>query len=319
VAIDRPVDAPDPPLERVADLPLETGSALRRWARSAALVLACMRPAQWIKNSVVLAGVIFAGNVLHVSSVAAAAAVTAAFCLASGAVYLLNDVRDAEVDRHDPRTAGRPIARGALAPGVALAWAAPVAGASLLIAGFVNDGSVALVAGYLALQIAYSYGLKRVVVLDLLAITLGFVLRAAAGGVAVDVRISPWLLIATASLALFLGCAKRRGEMARPTRAGIPRRAVLDRYSIALLDHSLVGMTAATLAIYVAYAGFGAPTRWMLVTVPFVVYGMLRVMAAIRRDPAQTDPALLVLRDRPALICVALWALCATTVALLAA
>jgi 4-hydroxybenzoate polyprenyltransferase len=319
VAIDRPFDAPDPPLERGADLPLETGSALRRSARTARLVLACMRPAQWIKNTVVLAGVIFAGNVLDAWPVAAAAAVTLAFCLASGAVYLLNDVRDADVDRHDPRTAGRPIARGALAPAVALACAAPVAGASLLIAGLVNDGSVAVVAGYLALQIAYSYGLKRIVVLDLLAITLGFVLRAAAGGVAVDVRISPWLLIATASLALFLGCAKRRGELARPPQAGIPRRAVLARYSVTLLDRAIVGTTAATLAIYVAYAGFGAPTRWMLVTVPFVVYGMLRVMAAIRRDPTQTDdPALLVLRDRPALACVGLWVLCAATVALVA-
>jgi 4-hydroxybenzoate polyprenyltransferase len=317
--MDRSVDAPRPPGDRVPNHASAAAGAVARRARTARLVLASMRPAQWIKNAFVLAGVIFAGNVLDASAVAAASAVTIAFCLAGGSTYLLNDVRDAAVDRHDPRTAGRPIARGALAPRTALACAGPMAGASLLLAGLVNDGSVLLVTAYLALQIAYSYGLKRVVVIDLVAIALGFVLRAAAGGVAVNVRVSPWLLIATASLALFLGCAKRRGEMTRPARPGVPERAVLSRYSVALLDQAIVATTAATLAVYLAYAAMGAPTRWMLVTVPFVVYGMLRVVAAIRRDPAQTgDPALLVLRDRRVLLCVALWAACAAAVTLAA-
>ena len=281
------------------------------------LVLASMRPAQWIKNAFVLAGVIFAGRVLDASSVAAAAVVTGAFCLASGATYLLNDVRDMAVDRHDPRTAGRPIARGALAPRTALAWAGPIAGASLVLAGLVNGASVLVLAAYIALQIAYSYGLKRIVVVDLAAIALGFVLRAAAGGVAIDVRVSPWLLVATGSLALFLGCAKRRGELTRSRPAGVPERAVLAHYSVALLDRAIVAATAATLAIYLAYAAIGASTQWMLVTVPFVVYGMLRVVATIRSDPAQTDdPALVVLRDRRILLCVTLWATCAAAVTL---
>jgi 4-hydroxybenzoate polyprenyltransferase len=319
VAIERSVDAPGPPLERVSDPAAAPLGAVASRVRTARLVLASMRPSQWIKNAFVLAGVIFAGNVLDASAVAAAAAVTLAFCLASGATYVINDVRDAVVDRHDPRTAGRPIARGALAPRTALASAAVVAGAALMLAGLVNDGSVRLVAAYLALQVAYSYGLKRIVVLDLAAIALGFVLRAAAGGVAVDVRVSPWLLIATGSLALFLGCAKRRGELTRRPRPGAPQRAVLSRYSVALLDRAILATTGATLAIYVAYAAIGAPTRWMLVTVPFVVYGMLLVVAAVRHDPAQTDdPALLVLRDRRVLWCVTLWATCATAVTLAA-
>jgi 4-hydroxybenzoate polyprenyltransferase len=317
VAIDRSLEAPGQPLERIAEPPPGSAGVLSGHVGAASLVLACMRPRQWIKNAVVLAGVIFAGKVLEPASLAAAAAVTVAFCLASGASYLLNDVRDAEVDRHDPRTAGRPIARGALSPRPALACAGAAAGASLLIAGLVSDGSVAIVAAYLALQIAYSYGLKRIIVIDLVAIALGFVLRAAGGGVAIDVRVSPWLLIATASLALFLGCAKRRGELARPLRPGVPARPVLSRYSSVQLDRAIVATTSATLAIYVGYAARGAPTRWMLITVPFVVYGMLRVVTAIRSDPAQTaDPTLLILRDRHVLLSVALWAASATILVL---
>jgi 4-hydroxybenzoate polyprenyltransferase len=313
VAIDRSAEIAGQPLGRIADPPARSAGALG----TARLVLGCMRPRQWIKNTVVLAGVIFAGKVLDPASLAAALAMTVAFCLASGASYLLNDVRDAEVDRHDPRTAGRPIARGALAPRPALACGGAAAGASLLVAGLVSDDSVAIVAAYLALQIAYSYGLKRIIVIDLVAIALGFVLRAAGGGVAIDVRVSPWLLIATGSLALFLGCAKRRGELARPLRPDVPARPVLSRYSPVQLDRAIVASTTATLAIYVGYAARGAPTRWMLITVPFVVYGMLRVVTAIRSDPAQSaDPTVLVLRDRHVLLSVALWAACATVVIL---
>jgi 4-hydroxybenzoate polyprenyltransferase len=317
VAIERSAEIPGQPLERIAEPPSRAASVLACHVGTARLVLACMRPRQWIKNSVVLAGVIFAGKVLDPASLAAAGAMTVAFCVASGASYLLNDVRDADVDRHDPRTAGRPIARGALSPRPALACGGAAAGASLLIAGLVSDGSVAIVAAYLALQVAYSYGLKRIIVIDLVAIALGFVLRAAGGGVAIDVRVSPWLLIATGSLALFLGCAKRRGELARPPRPGVPQRPVLSRYSPAHLDRAIVGSTTATLAIYVGYAARGAPTRWMLITVPFVVYAMLRVVTTIRSDPAQTaDPTLLILRDRHVLLSVALWAACATVVIL---
>jgi 4-hydroxybenzoate polyprenyltransferase len=315
VAIDHTADGPAQPLEPITEPPSGATAIPAGHVAVARSVLACMRPRQWIKNSVVLAGVIFAGNVLDAASLAAAAAVTIAFCLASGAAYLLNDVLDAEVDRHDPRTAGRPIASGALSPRPALTCGAVAAGASLLIAGLVNDGSVEIVAAYLLLQIAYCYGLKHLVVIDLVSIALGFVLRAAAGGVAVDVRVSPWLLVATSSLALFLGSAKRRGELARPRREGIPRRPVLARYTPALMDRAIVATTIATLTIYVAYAARGAPSRWMLITVPFVVHGMLRVVATIRRDPAQTDdPTLLVLRDRRVLVTVALWAACATAV-----
>jgi 4-hydroxybenzoate polyprenyltransferase len=315
--IDRAFEPPAPPLERLVEAPPAPARPLGRRASTGRLLLTTMRPRQWIKNAFVLAGVIFAGSVLHAGSLAAAAAVTVAFCLASGATYLLNDVRDAEVDRHDPRTAGRPIASGALAPRAALVASAGAAVTALLVAALVNDGSAAIVAAYLALQIAYSYGLKRVVVVDLVAIALGFVLRAAAGGVAVDVRVSPWLLIATASLALFLGCAKRRGELARPRRPGVARRAVLSRYSATQLDRAILATTTATLVIYLAYAAVGAPTQWMLLTVPLVVYGMLRIVTAIRRDPTHIDdPTLLVLRDRRVLGCVALWATCATAVTL---
>jgi 4-hydroxybenzoate polyprenyltransferase len=176
------------------------------------LLLQAMRPRQWIKNSFVFAGLAFAGKVTDPEDVAVASVVFAAFCLASGASYLLNDVRDAEADRHNPRTAVRPIARGDLAEGLALTVAAAAAALALGIAALVNWQTLAVLGGFVVLQVGYSYGLKHVLFIDVMAIAAGFVLRAAAGGLAIDVPISSWLLLCTGLLAIFLGFTKRRAE-----------------------------------------------------------------------------------------------------------
>ncbi|MEA2426984.1 MAG: hypothetical protein QOF37_612, partial [Thermoleophilaceae bacterium] len=195
------------------------------------LLLEAMRPKQWIKNSFVLAGLLFSGEVRHLDSVARALIVTVAFCFASGATYLLNDARDAEDDRHNPRTASRPIARGDLSVRVALVAAAVSALMALGLAALVNWQSLATVAGYIVLQLAYSGGLKHVLFVDVMAIAAGFVLRAAAGGLAIDVPVSQWLLLCTGLLAIFLGFTKRRAEAVALGGSEQPKRAVLDHYS----------------------------------------------------------------------------------------
>jgi 4-hydroxybenzoate polyprenyltransferase len=286
---------------------------------TASLLLEAMRPKQWIKNLFVFAGLAFAGKVTDVGSVGLAVATFAAFCLASGATYLLNDVRDAEADRHNPRTASRPIARGDLSEGLALGMAALSAAVALGVAALVNWQTLAVLGGYVILQLAYSYGLKHVLFVDVMAIAAGFVLRAAAGGLAIDVPISSWLLLCTGLLAIFLGFTKRRAEAVALGGSEQPRRAVLDHYSVGLLDELIAVVTPSTVVVYAIYAATGAPTNWMLLTLPFVLYGVFRVLFLIHHGGRVTEePAVIVYRDRPLLACVALWGVTAATIAAIA-
>jgi len=276
------------------------------------LVLETMRPKQWSKNAFVFAGLLFAGEVLELDSVIKTVTVAMAFCLVSGATYLLNDAVDAETDRHNPRTASRPIARGDLSRGTALVAAviAVLGGAALTAA--VNWESLVTLIGYVVLQIAYSNWLKHVLFVDVMAIAGGFVLRALAGGVAIEVPISSWLLLCTGLLALFLGFTKRRGEAVALGGSSQPKRAVLESYSVGLLDELIAVVTPTTVVAYALYAVTGAATDLMLLTVPFVMYGIFRVLFLIHHGSGVTEePAVVVWRDRPLLVCVLLWALCA--------
>jgi 4-hydroxybenzoate polyprenyltransferase len=280
------------------------------------LLLETMRPKQWIKNLFVFAGLAFAGKVTDATDVALALATFAAFCLASGATYLLNDVRDAEADRHNPRTASRPIARGDLSPALGLTVAALAAAVALAIGALVNWQTLAVLGGFVVLQLAYSHGLKHVLFLDVMAIAAGFVLRAAAGGLAIDVPISSWLLLCTGLLAVFLGFTKRRAEAVALGGSEQPGRPVLDHYSVGLLDELIAVVTPATVVVYSIYAVTGAHTHAMLLTVPFVMYGIFRVLYLIHHHSDMTEePAVVVYRDRPLLACVVLWAVCAAAIA----
>jgi 4-hydroxybenzoate polyprenyltransferase len=309
--------------EREAELEAEgvvpPPPATQRRASVPLLLLEAMRPKQWIKNVFVFAGLAFAGKVSDPSSVGIALATFAAFCLASGATYLLNDVRDAEADRHNPRTASRPIARGDLSAPLALTAAAVFAAVALGIAALVNWETLAVLGGYVLLQLAYSSGIKHVLFLDVMAIAAGFVLRAAAGGVAIDVPISSWLLLCTGLLAIFLGFTKRRAEAVALGGSQQPRRAVLDHYSVGLLDELIAVVTPSTVVVYAIYAATGAHTHWMLLTLPFVLYGVFRVLFLIHHHGGMTEePAVIVYRDRPLLACVVLWGVCAATIVAIA-
>jgi 4-hydroxybenzoate polyprenyltransferase len=275
-------------------------------ARAAAVAL---RPRQWSKNLLLFAGIIFAAEVGDWVRWVEAVTAFVAYCAASSAAYLLNDVRDAAHDRLHPLKRSRPIARGELSTRTALLLAGVLAVAAIALVAPLGLGSLAFLGAFLAGQAGYSLGLKLVVLVDVLAISALFVIRSAAGAEAVDVRISPWLLLCTALLALFLALAKRRGEL---VLAG-PSRPVLEGYSLALVDQ-LIGVTVAcTIAAYSVYA-ITAHSPAMSATVPFVVFGLFRYLLLVHRDDLGQEPENVLLSDRPLFAAIALWAVTAAAI-----
>ena len=278
---------------------------LPRRRSPAAAALVAMRPRQWTKNLLLFAGIIFAAQLGDASRWAAAVAAFVAYCAASSAAYLVNDVRDAESDRLHPVKRSRPIARGELSPQVALALAGALALAAVVLAGMLGPMSLACLAAFVALQAAYSLGLKAFELVDVLAIAGLFVLRASAGAIAVDVRISEWLLLCTFLLALFVALGKRRAELGLD---GVRARPALDGYSVALVDQLLGIVAAATIAAYTGYALAAHDTRWLVATVPLVVYGLFRYLLLLHRRGLGEEPESLLVEDLPLLVTVAVWA-----------
>ena len=284
-----------------------------------ALLLVSLRPEQWPKNLLVFAGLLFGMRLLALEAVATAMAAFGIFCALSGAVYLFNDVSDREGDRAHPLKRLRPVASGQLSPRVALV-AAGVLGVLALQAALLISPSFALVAGvYLALLLLYSAALKHIVIVDVLVIAGGFVLRAVAGAIAVNVPISKWLLVCTTLLALFLGLSKRRHELTLLTDGAVGHRPILGEYSPYLLDQMIGVVTASTLMAYSFYATsvetadkFG--TDRLTWTIPFVLYGIFRYLYLVHRKEGGGSPSTLLVTDRPLLACVALWALCVTLI-----
>jgi 4-hydroxybenzoate polyprenyltransferase len=286
-----------------------------RRSRSRA-VLAALRPRQWSKNLLLFAGLVFAAKLGDGTRWIEAIAVFIAYCAASSAAYVVNDLRDADDDRMHPIKRNRPIARRELSAESALVISAVLALVALAIAAALGYASLLFLVGFLALQLAYSLGLKRVVLVDVALIASLFVVRAAAGAAAVDVRISGWLLACTALLALFLGLAKRRGELVLVHADETPGRPVLDGYSVALVDRLLNAVAVATVVAYAAYA-VTAHSAWMAITVPFVVAGVARYLVLVHRHELGEEPENVLLADRPILVCVAAWAAtCAVVLAL---
>jgi len=270
-------------------------------------VLVSLRPRQWPKNLLLFAGLVFAAKLGEPAKWIEAATAFVAYCAASSAAYLVNDLRDAAHDRAHPVKRDRPIARGELPTDRALVLAAMLAAFAAAICAVLGFASLLYLLGFVALQLAYSLGLKRIVILDLAVIAGLFVLRAAAGAAAVHVKISLWLLVCTALLAFFLGLAKRRGELVLVGAEETPGRPVLERYSLRLVDRLLAVVASATVVAYAAYA-VTAHTAWMALTVPFVVFGLARYLVLVHRHELGEEPENVLLSDRPVLACIALWA-----------
>jgi 4-hydroxybenzoate polyprenyltransferase len=271
--------------------------------------LASMRPRQWSKNLLLFAGLVFAAKLGDAVRWLEAATAFVAYCAASSAAYLVNDVRDAGHDRSHPLKRLRPVARRELSPRAAFLLAAALSLVALALAAALGIASVGFLAAFVALQGAYSLGLKHVVLLDVFTIAALFVLRSAAGAAAVDVRISPWLLLVTALLALFLALAKRRSELVLPGSS----RPVLDGYSLVLVDQLIAVTVACTIAAYAIYT-FTAHSPALMATIPFVVFGLFRYLLLVHRDDLGEEPENVLLTDRPLVAAVALWAVTAAAI-----
>jgi 4-hydroxybenzoate polyprenyltransferase len=288
-------------------LPAHEIVELPRRRSPARAAFAAMRPRQWPKNLLVFAGIVFAAQLGDPVRWAEALAAFAAYCAVSSAAYLLNDVRDVEQDRLHPVKRQRPIARGELTARAALTLAAVLAAVALAIAGWLGPVSVAFLFGFAALQVGYSFGLKHVVLVDVFVIAGLFVIRAAAGAAAVDVRISPWLLLCTVLLALFLALAKRRGELVLVGARETPGRPVLEGYSLDLVDQLVSVVAASTVIAYSLYTFTARDSKALMVTIPFVIFGIFRYLLLVHRDDLGEEPEQVLLTDVPILVDIALW------------
>ena len=274
-------------------------------------VLLSLRPRQWVKNFFVFAGLIFSQS-LFTPLVWPALAAFAIFCALSGAIYLFNDLADVEKDRLHPTKRRRPIASGALSvPAGAAIGVLTLVGS--LVAAYALSARFGVVATvYAALLTAYSVWLKHVVILDVLTVAIGFVLRAVAGAAAIGVEISGWLVICTILVALFLALGKRRHEYLTLHGDAAAHRPILAEYSESFLDQMVAVVTASTVTAYALYtmspdtvAKFH--TRWLPLTLPFVLYGVFRYLYLLYRRELRGNPSDLLLSDRALLINTALW------------
>ena len=269
-------------------------------------IFVSLRPRQWVKNLFVFAGLVFSQR-LFTDAVWTSLAAFAVFCALSGAIYLLNDVADRERDRLDPRKGLRPIAAGRLSVGTAITTAVVLIGAGLGVGTLLSRRFLIAALLYVGLLVAYSAWLKHVVIVDVIVVAGGFVLRAVAGAVVIDVEMSGWLLICTILLALFLALGKRRYEYLALDRDAALHRPILAEYSPALLDQMIAVVTASTVTAYALYtmspetvAKFR--THLLPATLPFVLYGVFRYLYLLYQRQLGGNPSELLLGDRALLI-----------------
>jgi decaprenyl-phosphate phosphoribosyltransferase len=286
--------------------------------------VAALRPRQWTKNLVVFAAPLFAFSI-NLQSFLGSLLAFLLFCCASSGFYLINDIADVEADRQHPVKCKRPIAAGLVKVSVAVGMAVILLGGALSIAWLKAPQLGAAITAYTVLQIAYNLRLKQMVILDVGAIATGFVLRAFAGAAATGIILSTWFLLCTAMLALFLGIEKRKAELRLAQRKGSKPRAVLRRYSLPLLSRMENVVTTGTVLSYALWSAGpqlrGASTPWMLLTLPFVLYGIFRYQ--LLSDPQEIianssddhleqggrseRPEEVLLKDLPILITVVGW------------
>ena len=285
--------------------------------------VAALRPRQWTKNLVVFAAPLFAFSINWQSFWGSSLAFVL-FCCASSAFYLLNDISDVESDRRHPVKCQRPIAAGLVSIPVAVGMALALLASALLIGWLKSPALGVTLSGYALLQIAYNLKLKRQPILDIIAIATGFVLRAYAGFAATGIVLSYWFLLCTAMLALFLAVEKRKAELRLLAVRGGQTRTVLKRYSLPLLIRMESVVTTGTIMSYALWSSGpqvnGASTPWMMLTFPFVLYGIFRyqLLSDPKERAHETDvgfkpregterPEEILLTDKPILLTVVGW------------
>jgi 4-hydroxybenzoate polyprenyltransferase len=272
-----------------------------------------MRPRQWMKNGVLFAALVFDKKLFFPVELGRTVLGFIIFCLLSGVIYIINDLADIEADRQHPQKRNRPLASGALSESFAR-----MAAFGLLIVlapiSYLLSLEFFLVAlAYVVLNLAYSRWIKHIPLLDVFSIAAGFVLRVAAGVVLVGVeRFSPWLYIVMTLGALYIGFGKRRAELAALAENAGSTRRVLDGYTISILDQFITIVSATTIISYSLYT-FSAPNlpanHMMMLTIPFVLYGVFRYLYLIQLSDQTGAPEDVLLGDRPLQITILLWGL----------
>ncbi len=270
-----------------------------------------MRPKQWIKNVAIFAALVFDEKLFSTGYLLDTIAGFSLLCLVSGTVYIINDVVDVEKDRAHPKKKNRPIAAGELPVKVATATAIILPLVVIPLSFALNIAFGALMTLYLLMQLAYSFKLKHVAIIDVLTIAAGFVIRVAAGVVLVSVaRFSPWLYVVTTLLSLLMGFGKRRQEWLMAKNGVKNTRAILEEYNLPFLDNVITIVATSTVMAYSLYT-FSAPNlppnHWMMLTIPFVIYGIFRYLYALHVLDSGGDPSEMLLEDRPLQITVVLW------------
>lgn len=271
-----------------------------------------MRPYQWVKNVLVFAALFFSLSFLDIQAIVLSLKAFISFCLVSSGIYLLNDIRDKNADRLHPVKKNRPIASGRLSTGAALSFFFVLLSAGLLSAFAVNRDFVFLIGVYVVLNLGYSLGIKKVVLLDVMIVAIGFLIRAMAGAYAIGVSVSPWLFICTLLLALLLVFGKRRHELAMMEEVSGSHPTNLTNYSLPFLDGLMFVCAGAAIVTYSLYTmaeevvnRFG--TEWLIATTPLAIYGIFRYLYLIFIKKEGGDPTKIMITDKPFIINALLW------------
>jgi 4-hydroxybenzoate polyprenyltransferase len=275
-------------------------------------LLETLRPKQWAKNGIIFAALVFDVKLFEPDLFLRTLAGFGLMCLLASTVYLINDLADIEKDRQHPQKRNRPLPSGRLSKNVAIVAAVILPLVALPLCFYLHWGFGLLAVFYLVKDLLYSFWLKHVAIIDVLILALGFLLRVAAGAIIISVQISPWLYICMTLLALFLGFGKRRGELLLMHHESGNSRKVLEEYSVPFLDEMINLVSTATLIAYSLYT-FSAPNlpknHSMMLTIPFVLYGIFRYLYLIHMKGEGGAPDELILTDRPLQITFGLWGL----------
>jgi len=266
-------------------------------------IIKTFRIKQWLKNTFLFAAIVFDGQLLNIDAFSHTLAGFFIFCLLSSSVYTLNDVFDKEADKHHPVKSKRPIASGKIPLRTAVFIALLMSSLAIIAAYFLSISFLILCSFYLLINILYSKWLKHIPILDVMIIATGFVLRVAAGVSLIKVdRFSPWLYVVTTLLSLFIGFGKRRAELVLLSKNANQHRTVFEGYSIPFLDQLITIVSSTTVVSYSLYT-FSAPNlpenHSMMLTIPFVLYGIFRYLYLIQIEQAGGAPEELVLKDKP--------------------
>jgi len=282
-------------------------------------IIQILRPTQWSKSLVVFAALVFAKRLLIAGDVVVVCGAFACFCCVSSGAYVMNDLRDCERDRLHPLKSRRPLPSGRITRTAAVRLAAAMMALGIFGAAMLDTGFAGLIGTYLLLQAGYTFALKDMVILDVMSIAMGFVIRAVAGAGVIGVPFSPWLIICTFLLALFLSLAKRRHELVLLEGEATNHRTALKEYSPYFLDQMISVVTPAAVVSYAIYTVSPEVrerlgTDQLYLTFPFVLFGIFRYLYLVHQRDEGGNPTRLLLNDRPLQTAVLLWIVTAVAV-----